>query len=250
MMVEKRDFKPMVTQKAPTFLSLNYRRLTTMVMGLVLILGCIGIVDADSAAALYRYKNDKGQTVLNSQVPPEYIKKGYEILNKQGRVIEVVPPAPPPEELEARKAAREAARQAEALAKQRAEADQQLKRRYINTRNVISAYQRKIRQLDDLIRLNQGKIFSREELNEQVQSEAAALERRGQPIPDRFINELEENNLRIKEYQNLITETQAEKISTRDEFTDILKRMAKILNESAPELPPDPPLEEKVDEAN
>ncbi|MBP8237047.1 MAG: DUF4124 domain-containing protein, partial [Pseudomonas sp.] len=64
-----------------------------------LLLGLLLPVVA-GAAELYRYVDDKGTTVLSRQgVPPEHISKGYEVLNDQGRVIQVIPPAPSAEEM-------------------------------------------------------------------------------------------------------------------------------------------------------
>ena len=40
---------------------------------------------------LYRYKNDVGGTVVDWRVPPEFAGRGYEVLNAQGQVVEVVP---------------------------------------------------------------------------------------------------------------------------------------------------------------
>ena len=40
---------------------------------------------------LYRYKNDVGGTVVDWHVPAEYAGRGYEVLNAQGEVVEVVP---------------------------------------------------------------------------------------------------------------------------------------------------------------
>ena len=81
------------------------------------------------AAELYRYVDDKGVTVLSRQgVPPEFIGKGYEVLNDQGRVLRVIPPAPTPEEF--------ARMQAD---KARASSDAQLLRLYTNLDDVDRA---------------------------------------------------------------------------------------------------------------
>ena len=40
---------------------------------------------------LYRYKNDVGGTVVDWHVPAAYVGRGYEVLNAQGEVVEVVP---------------------------------------------------------------------------------------------------------------------------------------------------------------
>ena len=90
------------------------------------------------AAELYRYVDDKGVTVLSRQgVPPEFIGKGYEVLNDQGRVLRVIPPAPTPEEF--------ARMQAD---KARASSDAKLLRLYTNLDDVDRARERKLAELD------------------------------------------------------------------------------------------------------
>ena len=51
----------------------------------------LGLSPAALSADLYRYTNDEGVPVIDYQVPPEHIKKGYEELNDKGVVIRVVP---------------------------------------------------------------------------------------------------------------------------------------------------------------
>ena len=55
------------------------------VMGFALLaLGACG--SSLAQADLYRYIDDKGVTVLDSRVPPQFISRGYEVLDSQGRV--------------------------------------------------------------------------------------------------------------------------------------------------------------------
>ena len=49
---------------------------------------------------LYRYKNNVGGTVVDWHVPAEYAGRGYEVLNAQGEVVEVVPRQLSAEELQ------------------------------------------------------------------------------------------------------------------------------------------------------
>ena len=49
------------------------------------------VVPGSLAANLYRYTNSQGVTVVDYQVPVEYVSKGYEILNTEGMVVRVVP---------------------------------------------------------------------------------------------------------------------------------------------------------------
>ncbi len=50
-----------------------------------------GDAPAADARNLYRYTNDRGNTVVDYQVPAEYVAKGYEVLNEDGVVVKVVP---------------------------------------------------------------------------------------------------------------------------------------------------------------
>ena len=46
-----------------------------------------------SAQEFYRYKDDQGQTVLDTKIPAEYSIAGYDILDSRGQLIERVAPA-------------------------------------------------------------------------------------------------------------------------------------------------------------
>ena len=41
---------------------------------------------------LYRYVDKEGITILNNSIPSEYVNAGYEVINAQGQVVQVVPP--------------------------------------------------------------------------------------------------------------------------------------------------------------
>lgn len=75
------------------------------VLGFWLALGMLAPLLAQAAdapeARLYRYVDSRGVTVIDTQgVPPDYVAKGYEVLNGRGRVIQVVPPAPTAEQID------------------------------------------------------------------------------------------------------------------------------------------------------
>ncbi len=102
------------------------------------------------AVELYRYVNDKGVVVLDRQgVPPQYIGKGYQVLNDQGRVIRTVPPAPTAEELRQRKAAQA-----------QASSDAQLLRLYSSLEDVDRARERRLAELDGLSSVARGNLQS------------------------------------------------------------------------------------------
>lgn len=135
----------------------------------------------------YRYKNDKGVMVLDRLgVPAQYIGNGYEVLNAQGRVIEVVPPAPS-----------EAERKRLAEEKERADSDAQLLRLYSSPDDVERARLRKLEELNSqtsVARANQQSLRTQQAA---LQAKAADLERAGREVPEHLLVQID--NLRAEQ---------------------------------------------------
>ncbi|MFV3335281.1 DUF4124 domain-containing protein [Pseudomonas sp. NY15437] len=191
------------------------------------LMGLLGVMLAGQVAAagqpasqveLYRYVDDRGITVIDRLgVPPQYIGKGYQVLNEQGRVIREVPPAPTAAEIEQRKA--DAAR---------ASSDQQLMRLYTSVEDVDRARDRKLAELDGLTSVAKGNLQSLKNQQANLQARAADQERAGRPVPEDLVAQL--NNLRsdeqrllqdIARYQQLRTQAQSSFAADRARFVQI-----------------------------
>jgi hypothetical protein len=154
----------------------------TLLMGLLFpLLG--------NAGETYRYLNDKNLPVLDRQgVPPQFIYKGYEVLNDQGRVIKVVPPAPSEEE-----------RKRLAEEKARASSDAQLMRLYSTQEDIDRALQRKLAEIEGLIAIANGNKQSLRSQQTSLQSQAAEIERSGREVPADLIVKID--NLKLEQAQ-------------------------------------------------
>ncbi|QRY82332.1 DUF4124 domain-containing protein [Pseudomonas sp. PDNC002] len=174
---------------------------------------------AGSQVEMYRYVNDKGVTVIDRLgVPPQYIGKGYQVLNEQGRVIREVPPAPTAAEIEQRKA--DAAR---------ASSDQQLLRMYTSVEDVDRARDRKLAELDGLTSVARGNLQSLKTQQANLQSRAADQERAGRQVPEDLVAQL--GNLRDDEQrlQQDIARYQQLRIQSQDSFAADRARVAQLL---------------------
>lgn len=133
-----------------------------------------------NAAEMYRYTNAQGITVIDRQgVPSEFIAKGYEVLNEQGRVVRVVPPAPSAEEMQKILADRE-----------RAKSDAQLLRLYSSLEDVDRAQARKLAELDGLIGVAKGNLQSVRQQQANLQKQAADQERAGREVPKPLLDQI------------------------------------------------------------
>lgn len=145
----------------------------------VLLLGLLGVTAAQ--AELYRYVDDKGVVVLDRHgVPPQFIGRGYEVLNDQGRVTQVIPPAPTAQE-----------RQRIQEAKARAETDAQLLRLYASVADVERAKARRLSELDSVIGITRGNLQSLRTQQANLQSQAANHERAGRKVPEQLLVQID-----------------------------------------------------------
>lgn len=185
---------------------------------LALILGAMAPLAAQ--AELYRYTNEKGVTVLDRLgVPPQFIDKGYEVLNDQGRVVKTVPPAPTLEE-----------RQRMQADKARAGSDAQLLRLYTGVEDVDRALQRKLSELDGLITVAKGNQQSLRTQQANLQAQAADNERAGRQVPEALVAQIDNVRSEYKRLDDDIARYQDERKKAQATFAADRARLAELLN--------------------
>ncbi|BBT14112.1 DUF4124 domain-containing protein [Metapseudomonas otitidis] len=185
---------------------------------LALILGAMAPLAAQ--AELYRYTNEKGVTVLDRLgVPPQFIDKGYEVLNDQGRVVKTVPPAPTLEE-----------RQRMQADKARAGSDAQLLRLYTSVEDVDRALQRKLSELDGLITVAKGNQQSLRTQQANLQAQAADNERAGRQVPEALVAQIDNVRSEYKRLDDDIARYQDERKKAQATFAADRARLAELLN--------------------
>lgn len=176
---------------------------------------------AVTATELYRYVDDHGITVLSRQgVPPEFIARGYEVLNEQGRVIKVVAPAPSAEEMQ------------RILAdKARAGSDAHLLRLYTRPEDIDRALERKLAELDGLIGVARGNLQSARTQQANLQSQAAEHERAGRAVPQQLLTQIdnqkaEQQRLQanIDRYRQAREEAELSFAADRARLSELLER--------------------------
>lgn len=134
------------------------------------------------AAGLYRYTNDEGVTVVDYQVPVAYVGKGYEVLNKDGMVVEVVPRELTDEEKKVRNAQQELEYEARAEERRLREWDESLLLRYSTLEDIEAAQDRALRDLRIRLSILKGNKRSLKQQVESYQAQAADLERSGREV--------------------------------------------------------------------
>ena len=183
---------------------------------------------AQAAANMYRYTDENGQIVISSTIPQEATKRGYDILNDNGRVIDTIPPAPTDEEIAAREAEKQ--RQKE-LAEQR-EQDRALLKRFSHPDQAVKAMHRKIRELEGLIQLKRGNISVISSQLDNEQSRAADMERAGREIPEAMLEKIRRLEAQIRDIEREITSQTQEIEELRQAFEADIERLEEVTGEA------------------
>ncbi|MFT4612872.1 MAG: hypothetical protein ACI9NT_000005 [Bacteroidia bacterium] len=160
-------------------LSASTRVARMIATGLLLLLITTSTLAADR---LYRYRNAQGNVVVDYQVPIEAIKGGYEILNDEGMVIRVVPREPTEEEKEANDV--QSKLDAAALAEQERlrKWDESLLLRYSTVMDIEAARNRALGDLQIRVSILKGNRRSLKQKVENLQAQAANMERAGMTV--------------------------------------------------------------------
>lgn len=195
----------------------------------LLVILAIGMMFAQGVAAqankpakvIYRYKNSQGVTVMDSNIPAEFVSKGYEILSISGKVIEVVPPAPEGE-------AAQRALQEKQLREQREREDVQLRRSYSNVGDIEAAKQRNLESLRGNINILEANLHSANKRLQDYQSQAAAVERSGRELPDDLLKSINNLAQEEKDIQLQIQQREQEYTEASKKFDEDRKRFVEI----------------------
>ena len=188
-----------------------------------LTLAMLGPVPA--LAELYRYVDDNGVTVLDSRVPPQFISRGYEVLDSHGRVKLVVPAAPTAAERDARRAALEEQAQRQA-------ADSTLLRLYSSLADLDRARQRQLQQIDNQITVAKTNIQELRAEREALQSQAASQERAGRAVEQGILDQLAAVDAETQRLQRMVQRQQQETVKVTEDFARQRERLAFLLGES------------------
>jgi len=181
------------------------------------------------ARELYRYTNDQGNMVVDYQVPPEYVPKGYEILNEKGMVIEVVPRELSEEEKANRDIQVRLEEAAQAEQERLREWDETLLLRYSTIEDIEAARERALSNLRIRVSILKSNKRSLKQQVENYQAQAADQERRGQPVDVKHVTAIEDLQSEIAITESAIVDRQAEIEQVSSEYEADIDRFSMLL---------------------
>jgi hypothetical protein len=173
--------------------------------------------NADRAAGVYyRYLNEEGIKVLDKSIPHEYAQNGYEILNKGGQVIEVVPPATSAEEIARQQSQKEIVYHYE-----------RLRKRYSDISGIESARKRRLENLETSISILNGNISTLQQQLQTQMNEAATREREGKMVPTHVLDSIANSKAELAVAEELLTIRLNEKSEINKKFDQDIEYFVK-----------------------
>ncbi len=182
-----------------------------------------------SAREMYRYTNDKGNTVIDYQVPPEYVANGYEVLNEEGVVLRVVPRELSLEE-QALLTNRE--RQAEAAKAEKDRLrkwDESLLLRYSSVADIEAARERALRDLRIRLSILKGNKRTLKQQVQTYQAQAADQERAGRAVDMALLNAIEDLQQQIASTDRSIADRNREIERVAQQYQRDIDRFGQLL---------------------
>ncbi len=184
---------------------------------------------------LFRYTDDSGHVVMARTVPPHIVLKGYEVLNEQGRVVEVVAAAM----TDAEKKARDdlivkKEREAQELKKQQDD-DKKLLRQYSGPDDAVVLMQRRLSEVDGVIQSRRASIDVSKKNIGKLEEKAANFQRNGKAVPKRIIGQISAAHNDIDVSESVIEENLHSRAEIVADFEASIKRLETLTGKKASE---------------
>ncbi|WP_419534011.1 hypothetical protein [Endozoicomonas sp.] len=193
---------------------------------ILLLTGMLSATGASLAAAqnLYKYRNHEGVTVISSNMPSEFVHLGYSILDRNGRIVETIPPVMTRdqknqlEHLKSRKVQQE----------HEAELDQELLFLYGTPDEIYGAMNRKLDELDQKVReMHNLEVI----LAKNIDDKRLQIKKAGDKAPEYLHEELENLKDQKETYGDRAATYNREKSLLKKQYTASAERLRKLLRQ-------------------
>ena len=177
---------------------------------------------------LYRYKNDVGGTVVDWRVPPEFAGRGYEVLNAQGQVVEVVPRQLSSGELQNKDLVKRLQQEAKLERARLAKWDKFLLLRYSTVEDIDAARDRALRDLKIRLSILASNQRTARNRLESVLARVADMERRGDVPLEQDLDAIAALRADIANTGRAIKEREAQVLEVTDSFDEDRSRFIQL----------------------
>ncbi|NRB37281.1 MAG: hypothetical protein HRU20_02300 [Pseudomonadales bacterium] len=183
---------------------------------------------AAASGEYYRYINDSGILVIDNDLPVKYASKGYDVINKHGRVIRHVDAQVTGDALLAAKAAQKRLAKEDNLRQAQEQYDMSLLRRYSFVTDIEAEKKRKIREMEISVSILKGNLNSvRSELESEYEK-AAQVERTGRAPSKSQVSRIANLEKKITTTEDMLNKRRAARDITSLEYQRSIERFKEL----------------------
>ncbi len=193
---------------------------------ILFLTGMLSATGADQAAAqsLYKYKNHEGTTVISSNMPSEFVQLGYSILDRNGRVVETIPPVMTSDQ----KSQLADLQSLRAEQERQTELDQELLFLYGTPDEIDGAKNRKLSEFDQKIREMQNLEVI---MAKNIDDKRLQIKKAGEKAPEYLHEELDNLKDQKQTYKDRAASYNREKSLLEKQYTASAERLKKLLKQ-------------------
>lgn len=198
-------------------------------IGFIAVLVMYG-VNSLAANQLYRYTNDKGIVVINDNIPPEFVSRGYDVILENGTLIRRVPRQLSDEELSLRNTDESRQRLKEEEAARMLAWDKSLMLRYSSIEDIEAAQKRAMRDLQIRISIQKSNLITIKAQIEREQQRAADIERRGGQAPEELSKTIDSLRREVEDTEQSIVVRREEIQAVKASYQRDIERFSTLLH--------------------
>lgn len=176
----------------------------------------------------YRYKDANGELVITNALPGDLARRGYEIIDNKGRLIQKVIGELEGAELDAMKQQQRTELKEQEKAKQQLEYDLSLLRRYSFVTDIEAEEKRKLAELNATLSIVKGNLNSVRAQLEAEYARAAEIERQGRPLPADLKQKIEDVEAAMISTEDLYKLRQQDIENATADYDKAIKRFEEL----------------------
>lgn len=198
----------------------NSRQLSVKMSALTVLVVLLFSTYGYASVEYFRYKTTSGATVIDSRLPPEFVKYGYEVINANGDVLRTIPPQATAEQIAAK---REALTKQQLKAQQRKK-DEMLMRRYSSVADIEASQNRVIDEINVRLSILRGNLRGLKRQIERQQEVAANSERAGREVPQALLDNIDTMEVEVDDTRKKIVARKKEITAVKRNYAADIER--------------------------
>ena len=201
------------------------------------LFGCLVIfsltaISAPVQTAIKCWKNDEGVKECGNQVPPQYVQKGYEEIDKQGITVKETDRALTPKEAEEAKRLAEIEAEKNRQKAEKIRQDKILLDTFSSTDDIKLTRDDRTAAIDSVIKLTKKRREKMQKSLDEKIALTARTQQAGKEISERQEKEMQALRERIQKTDEYLAEKQKEKTKTEAEYSKKIERYIELTSSS------------------